>query len=188
VVLHCQISCCRPSRTSRHSTLPARARRAILRSRSLRVAQGSLGPIGKYSQVHLDKIGLPGFRGNGCPAPGGIPSGSHQVGAHGVTPHDALPMIGRFDWARSDGKGPSLQSRRLGSKRTAFVIIGGSQQPGPASPHPKAGVSPVSTRRSLPRRRPDRRWSSSKRSGRCSQHCEQLGYEPFWCRRDATHR
>jgi hypothetical protein len=49
----------------------------------------------------------------------GIPSGSHQVVAHEVTREPVTPMIGRFDWARSDSKGPSLQSCRLKSNRTA---------------------------------------------------------------------
>ncbi len=45
---------------------------------------------------------------------GGFVSASHQHPHRVVAPEiyrgPAMPMIGRFDWARSDGKGPSLQS------------------------------------------------------------------------------
>jgi hypothetical protein len=38
----------------------------------------------------------------------GFPSGSHQVAAAEVTREPLTLMIGRFDWARSDSKGPEF--------------------------------------------------------------------------------
>jgi hypothetical protein len=53
---------------------------------------------------------------------------SQQFAARRVTPHHALPHGGAFDWARSDVKGPGLQSCRW-SKRTVVTMTPKSCEP-----------------------------------------------------------